>query len=107
MSRFFIVFALTVRTYARIKEKNTFVKETINRDFSLWLKNRKKSCFLVALDLIFKTLSFKSYCSFLTPWNGGAHCRIFVGSPFLRIRFVRVLKNVNLQRKIASSEKYN
>ena len=43
----------------------------------------------MALDLDPKTSPFKSYCSFLTPWNGGAHCQIFVGSRFLRIRFVR------------------
>ena len=35
---FFIIFALGVITYVRIKEKNTFVKGTINPSSSLWLK---------------------------------------------------------------------
>ena len=95
---FFTIFALSVRAYIRIKEKNAFVR-TINFNFSL--------CFLVALDLNPKTPLFKSYCNFLISWNRGAHCRTFVGSPFLRIRFVRVFKNANLLRKIALSEKYN
>ena len=35
---FFIFFALNVRTYVKIKIKNTLVKETINPDSLLWLK---------------------------------------------------------------------
>ena len=77
----------------RIKEKNTFVKETINPNFLLLLKKiEKNSSFLMALDVDPKTPSFKSYCSFLTLWNGVTHCRIFVGSLFLRIRLSVVKK---------------
>ena len=45
----------------------------------------------MSLDLDPKTSSLKSYGYFLALWNGGTgtYSRIFVGSPFLRIRFVR------------------
>ena len=56
----------------KIKEKkNVFVKETINPNFSLWLKNSKKFIFSdgVGFRSYCKTSLFKSYCSFLTLYG--------------------------------------